>query len=53
MLLVSLLLLIIAFVLFLFAAFSVTAPPRLNWIGLGLACCTLSVLLQSPWPVLR
>ena len=38
-------LLVLAFVLFLLGAFSVPAPPRVNFVAAGLACWVLSILL--------
>jgi hypothetical protein len=42
---VSLALLIAAFVLFVIAAIGVPVPPRFNLIAAGLACWSLSLLL--------
>jgi len=40
-------LLVIAFVLFVLAAISVPAPPRLNWIAAGLAFWVLALLIGA------
>jgi hypothetical protein len=44
---ISLILLVLAFVCFLLSAFWNPAPPRVNLIALGLAAWVLSVLLAA------
>ena len=49
---VTLILLVFGFVLFVLAGFSVPAGPRWNLIGLGLACVTLAEILSRGAPLL-
>ena len=43
---------IVAIVLFILAGLSVASPPRLNWIGWGLACLTLALLIGAHGPAM-
>jgi hypothetical protein len=47
-----LILLVLGFVLFLLAGLGVPQPPRLNFIGWGLACCVLAELFSRGYGVL-
>lgn len=42
---ISLILLVFGFVLFVLAGFGIPNPPRFNLIGWGLACCTLAEIM--------
>ena len=42
---VSLFLLIVALVMFILVAANVPAPPRMNWLGVGLALWVLSIII--------
>jgi hypothetical protein len=52
---VTLILLVFAFVLFVLAGLGIPSSPRFNFIGWGLACATLAVLLRGVdiFPALR
>lgn len=43
---ITLILLVFGFVLFVLAGFGVPNPTRFNLIGFGLACCTLAEILS-------
>jgi len=43
---------IVAIVLFVLAGLGTASPPRLNWLGWGLACLTLAMLLGAHGPSL-
>jgi hypothetical protein len=47
MTIIVLILLVVAFVLFVLAALGVPSPPRWNFIAGGLACWVLTVILAS------
>lgn len=45
----TIILLVLALVLFALAAINVSPPPRFNFVGAGLAALTLFVLLRLYW----
>jgi hypothetical protein len=49
----TLILFVFAFVLFVLAGLGVPSSPRFNFIGWGLACVALAVLLERSVPLLR
>jgi hypothetical protein len=49
---ITLILLVFGFVLFVLAGFGVPTAPRFNLLGFGLACCALAEIL-SRTPLLR